>query len=114
MNGDISTSKRGDMLRGILKIRRKRNTSVSKTSSRDRSSLRQIVTSPKLAGSCPSCHVAYDRGNKRRLVDSCGHERCYSCIGRNEKCALCSQMAGGLADLSPKQAAPASLSTKIR
>ena len=27
----------------------------------DRSSLRQIVTSPRLAGSCPSCHVAYDR-----------------------------------------------------
>ena len=34
--GDNSGSggKRGDMLRGILKIRRKRNTSVSKTSSR--------------------------------------------------------------------------------
>merc|ERR1711971_124640 len=116
MNGDISTSggKRGDMLRGILKIRRKRNTSVSKTSSRDRSSLRQIVTSPKLAGSCPPCHVAYDRGNKRRLVDSCGHERCYSCIGRNEKCAICSQMEG-LTDLSPKQVVTApSLSSKIR
>ena len=32
------------------------------------------------------------RGNRRRLVDSCGHERCYSCIGRNEECAPCNQM----------------------
>ena len=86
--------------------------SLSNDNISDRSSLRQIVASPKLAGSsCPTCHVSYDRsdkenmrnvsmflsrGNKRRLVDSCGHERCFSCIGRNEKCALCSQMAGQL------------------
>ena len=85
--------------------------SLSDDNISDRSSLRQIVASPRLAGSCPTCHVAYDRsarvskmselqyntlsrGNKRRLVDSCGHERCYSCIGRNEKCALCIQMGG--------------------
>ena len=31
------------------------------------------------------------RSQKRRLVDSCGHERCYSCIGRNDGCSLCQQ-----------------------
>merc|ERR1740137_44676 len=35
--------------------------------------------------------MAYDRSHKRRLVDSCGHERCYSCIGRNYQCSLCLQ-----------------------
>ena len=40
--------------------------------------------------------ILLSRGNKRRLVDSCGHDRCFSCIGRNENCALCSQMAGQL------------------
>jgi len=35
--------------------------------------------------------MPYDRSQKRRLVDSCGHERCYSCIGRNDGCSLCQQ-----------------------
>ena len=26
---------------------------------------------------CPSCGEAFDCGKKRRLIDSCGHERCY-------------------------------------
>ena len=25
-------------------------------------------------------------------MDSCGHERCYSCIGNNKKCLLCKEM----------------------
>ena len=75
----------------------------------ERSSLSRLVNSSKIPGTCPSCSLAYDRSekeikvtdeisipllraNKRRLVDSCGHERCYSCIGKNEKCALCLQM----------------------
>ena len=75
----------------------------------ERSSLSRLVNSSKIPGTCPSCSLAYDRSvekvlkvmkttsdhfraNKRRLVDSCGHERCYSCIGKNENCALCLQM----------------------
>ena len=81
----------------------------NKISISERSSLSRLVNSSKIPGTCPSCSLAYDRSvnelnimdglsinllraNKRRLVDSCGHERCYSCIGKNEKCALCLQM----------------------
>ena len=39
---------------------------------------------------CPSCHKPYDNsGKQRRLLDSCGHERCYSCIFQQEGCSLC-------------------------
>lgn len=39
---------------------------------------------------CPSCGMPFDKGKKRKLIDSCGHERCYSCMFRNEGCQLCS------------------------
>ena len=43
-----------------------------------------------LGGStCPSCEMPFDKGKKRRLIDSCGHERCYSCLFRSEACPLC-------------------------
>ena len=29
------------------------------------------------------------RSRKRRLTDSCGHERCFSCIFRNDLCPIC-------------------------
>ena len=38
----------------------------------------------------------YCRSHKRRLVDSCGHERCYSCIGNNKNCILCQEMGESL------------------
>ena len=38
---------------------------------------------------CPSCRMPFDKGRKRKLVDTCGHERCYSCMFRNEACPLC-------------------------
>jgi len=75
-------------LKGIIK--RKRTTSQSKGSSRERSSLTRLVSPPQ-PGTCPSCRMPYDRSYKRRLVDSCGHERCYTCIGRNDICSLCLQ-----------------------
>ena len=43
--------------------------------------------------SCPSCEMPFDKGKKRRLIDSCGHERCYSCLFRSETCPLCAQEA---------------------
>ena len=38
---------------------------------------------------CPSCREAFDCGKKRRLIDSCGHERCYTCMFSKELCSLC-------------------------
>ena len=43
-----------------------------------------------LGGStCPSCEMPFDKGKKRRLIDSCGHERCYSCLFCSEACPIC-------------------------
>ncbi|CAH2009763.1 unnamed protein product [Acanthoscelides obtectus] len=42
---------------------------------------------------CPSCDMPFDKGKKRRLIDNCGHERCYSCMFTNEACPLCSNDA---------------------
>ena len=39
---------------------------------------------------CPSCLMPFDNNRKRRLIDSCGHERCYACLFSNELCPLCS------------------------
>lgn len=39
--------------------------------------------------SCPSCHMPFDKGKRRRLIDNCGHELCYSCIYTSEHCPLC-------------------------
>nr|XP_018912691.1 PREDICTED: protein TANC2 [Bemisia tabaci] len=40
-------------------------------------------------GVCPTCKMPFDKGKKRKLIDTCGHERCYSCMFRNERCPLC-------------------------
>lgn len=39
---------------------------------------------------CPSCRMPFDKGKKRKLIDACGHERCYSCMFNNDRCPLCS------------------------
>ncbi|BFZ06329.1 hypothetical protein BsWGS_09368 [Bradybaena similaris] len=38
---------------------------------------------------CPTCLRPFDGGKKRRLIDSCGHERCYSCMFNSEICSVC-------------------------
>ncbi|XP_076309260.1 protein TANC2-like isoform X3 [Tachypleus tridentatus] len=38
---------------------------------------------------CPSCHMPFDKGKKRRLIDNCGHERCYSCMFNSDRCPQC-------------------------
>ncbi|XP_064644495.1 protein TANC2-like isoform X5 [Lineus longissimus] len=38
---------------------------------------------------CPACHLPFDKGKKRRLIDTCGHERCYMCMFSSEDCPLC-------------------------
>lgn len=46
---------------------------------------------------CPSCDRPFDKGKKRKLIDTCGHERCYSCMFKNEKCPICCGPAAGRA-----------------
>jgi len=38
---------------------------------------------------CPTCRLPFDTGRKRRLLDACGHERCYSCVFLQENCPVC-------------------------
>lgn len=39
---------------------------------------------------CPGCRMPFDKAKKRRLVDSCGHQRCYTCMFKKQECPLCS------------------------
>ncbi|XP_039314116.1 protein TANC2 isoform X3 [Solenopsis invicta] len=57
----------------------------------DLAQIRALVESTGMldGSTCPSCEMPFDKGKKRRLIDSCGHERCYSCLFRNEICPLC-------------------------
>ena len=57
--------------------------------------IRQVEQPPLLL---PDYVPHYCRSHKRRLVDSCGHERCYSCIGNNKKCILCKEMGESRSD----------------
>ena len=40
---------------------------------------------------CPSCGDYFDSGKKRRLIDNCGHERCYTCMFNKGFCSLCNE-----------------------
>ena len=54
------------------------------------------VSSAGSADVCPSCRLPFDKGKKRRLVDTgCGHQRCYQCMFRKQECPLCPDRAGG-------------------
>ena len=60
---------------------------------------------------CPTCRLPYDTGRKRRLRDSCGHERCYSCVFLQEDCPVCRPAASrppSVMDLSCQYGAPTS------
>jgi hypothetical protein len=43
---------------------------------------------------CPSCGDYFDSAKKRRLIDNCGHERCYTCMFNKGMCPLCNE--GGI------------------
>ena len=48
---------------------------------------------------CPSCRLPFDKGKKRRLVDTgCGHQRCYQCMFKKQECPVC--VAGGVGSRS--------------
>ena len=38
---------------------------------------------------CPVCHMPFDKGKKRKLIDSCGHARCYMCMFSYDTCPIC-------------------------
>ena len=40
---------------------------------------------------CPSCGDYFDSAKKRRLIDNCGHERCYTCMFNKGICPLCNE-----------------------
>ncbi|XP_068760398.1 uncharacterized protein [Montipora capricornis] len=48
-------------------------------------------SSPKFI-TCPDCGERYDNGHKRRLIDTCGHPRCYSCLFDDKPCPLCQKI----------------------
>ena len=55
----------------------------------DMSMVSRLMENEADGGLCPSCHMPFDNGKQRRLLDSCGHERCYSCLFRQEECPVC-------------------------
>ncbi|XP_018398120.1 PREDICTED: protein TANC2 [Cyphomyrmex costatus] len=85
----------------------------------DLAQIRALVESTGMLGgsTCPSCEMPFDKGKKRRLIDSCGHERCYSCLFRSEICPLCLRGYGlnddddGLEELSLRNVSSVPLST---
>lgn len=57
----------------------------------DLAAIRKLLESETGGTTCPSCSMPFDKGKKRKLIDTCGHERCYSCMFRNEICPLCTR-----------------------
>merc|ERR1719209_821664 len=74
-------------------------TKADKPPAKERKTVSKAVSSPG-PGLCPSCNLPFDRSRKRRLIDSCGHERCYSCIFRTDLCPLCVQTGSSPPKLS--------------
>ncbi|CAM1306442.1 TANC2 (predicted) [Pycnogonum litorale] len=56
---------------------------------RDITAIKKMLEVENGAVLCPSCHTPYDKGKKRRLIDNCGHERCYQCMFTRDHCPLC-------------------------
>ncbi|XP_031573972.1 uncharacterized protein LOC116307775 isoform X2 [Actinia tenebrosa] len=50
-----------------------------------------MESSPKFI-TCPDCGERYDNARKRRLIDNCGHPRCYSCLFVDKPCPLCEKL----------------------
>ncbi|KAL4707589.1 hypothetical protein ACJJTC_001634 [Scirpophaga incertulas] len=61
----------------------------------DLAAIRQLLESETGGTTCPSCNMPFDKGKKRKLIDTCGHERCYSCMFRNEACPICARNSQG-------------------
>lgn len=55
----------------------------------DLAAIRKILENETGGTSCPSCKMPFDKGKKRKLIDTCGHEICYMCMFKNESCTIC-------------------------
>lgn len=55
----------------------------------DLAAIRKILENEAGGSICPSCQLPFDKGKKRKLIDTCGHDRCYSCMFKNESCTIC-------------------------
>ncbi|KAL4112593.1 hypothetical protein QTP88_016346 [Uroleucon formosanum] len=77
--------------------------------SSDLAAIRKLLEEGDGDEMCPSCGMPFDKGKKRKLIDSCGHERCYACMFRNEGCPLCA--AAATADNGSTKASKKSLTT---
>ncbi|XP_052565733.1 protein TANC2 isoform X3 [Culex pipiens pallens] len=74
---------------GIGGLRNGRPGSGLSLSVLDLAAIRKILENETGGALCPSCQMPFDKGKKRKLIDTCGHERCYSCMFRNEICPIC-------------------------
>lgn len=74
----------------LLKRRRKKNIKFNYFSFvTDLAAIRKILENETGGTTCPSCKMPFDKGKKRKLIDTCGHDRCYSCMFKNESCTIC-------------------------
>lgn len=55
----------------------------------DLQEIRKLLETETGGAACPSCKMPFDKGKKRKLIDNCGHGRCYSCMFKNEECPVC-------------------------
>ncbi|CAH1729763.1 unnamed protein product [Chironomus riparius] len=55
----------------------------------DLAAIRKILETEAGATCCPSCDMPFDKGKKRKLIDTCGHAKCYTCMFKNESCTIC-------------------------
>ncbi|BES99105.1 Rolling pebbles [Nesidiocoris tenuis] len=55
----------------------------------DLAAIRKLLEAEEPSETCVSCNMPFDKGKKRKLIDACGHERCYACMFTNELCPLC-------------------------
>ncbi|XP_029189169.2 uncharacterized protein LOC114956276 isoform X1 [Acropora millepora] len=85
------------MAKETMKNRHERNLQVTKEENLERfvesmaSAMDNQWSSPKFI-TCPNCNERYDDGHKRRLIDTCGHPRCYSCLFVDKPCPLCKRI----------------------
>ncbi|XP_069967307.1 protein TANC2 isoform X2 [Bactrocera oleae] len=62
-------------------------------------SIRRLLEHDSSGTICPSCRISFDKGKRRKLIDTCGHERCYSCMFRNDQCPMCMNSNSSLKDV---------------
>ncbi|XP_046867950.1 protein TANC2 isoform X4 [Drosophila willistoni] len=62
---------------------------IGSSSSSNNNSSNSSTGSSSSGSVCPSCRISFDKGKRRKLIDTCGHERCYSCMFRNDQCPMC-------------------------